>query len=88
MRSVSQVGDVAEFIAVMWWVQQETGSSLAPGTLAVAQGLVPVLLGRLAGVIVDPMGRNRNIILTDAIRGLLYCLLGYLALSGSLVSPC
>ncbi|MFO8060928.1 MAG: MFS transporter [Bacillota bacterium] len=83
-RSVSQMGDGAGFIAVMWWVQEETGSALALGTLAMSQGLVAVCLGPLAGVIADRLDRKKIIIATDVVRGLIYCSLGYLALTGSL----
>ncbi len=83
-QSVSQMGDGAGFIAVMWWVQSTTGSALALGTLAMAKGLVATLLGPVAGVLIDRLDRKKIIVTTDVIRGVIYCILGYLAFTDSL----
>lgn len=83
-QSVSQMGDGAGFIAVMWWVQSTTGSALALGTLAMAKGLVATLLGPFAGVLIDRLDRKKIIVATDVIRGVVYCTLGYLAWTNSL----
>ncbi len=83
-RSVSQLGDGAGFIAVMWWVQAETGSALALGTLAAAKGLTATLAAPLAGVLADRLDRKKIIVGTDLIRGVIYLALGSLAWTGSL----
>lgn len=83
-QSVSQIGDGAGFIAVMWWVQSTTGSAMALGTLAMAKGLVATLLGPFAGVLIDRLDRKKIIVATDVVRGLVYCTLGYLAWTDSL----
>ena len=84
--SVSRMGDGAGFIAIMWWVQSEAGA-LALGALAMAKGLTATLLGPFGGVLADRLDRKVIIVSTDVIRGIIYCLLAYLAATGSLTLP-
>ncbi len=86
-QSVSRIGDGAGFIAVMWWVQAETGSAVALGTLAMSKGLVATLLSPLAGVLVDRLDRKKVIVGTDVARGIIYCVLAYMAWTQTLTLP-
>ncbi len=86
-QSVSRLGDGAGFIAVMWWVQSETGSAAALGTLAMVKGLAATLSGPFAGVLVDRMDRKMVIIGADLTRGVIYLVLGYTALMNTLTLP-
>lgn len=86
-QSVSQMGNGAGFIALMWWIQTTTGSAVALGTLAMVQTLVGVAAGPFAGAIVDRLDRKSIIVLTDCIRGLTNLALGWLALTGQLTMP-
>jgi MFS family permease len=76
-QAVSQLGNGAGFIAIMWWVQVETGSAVALGTLAMVQTLTGFLLSPLAGVVVDRLNRKHIIVMADLIRGLIYCFFAY-----------
>ncbi len=83
-RSVSHLGNGAGYIAVMWWVQTETGSAMALGSLAMVNGLVATLLGPLGGVVADRYSRKAIIVLSDVMRGLVYLVLFWLAWTDNL----
>jgi len=83
-RSISQMGDGAGFIAVMWWIQAELGSPVALGTLAMAKGLTATILSPFAGVLADRLDRKKIIVWGDVVRGLINIYLGYMAVSGTL----
>ncbi len=85
-QSVSRMGDGAGFIAVMWWVQSESGP-LALGMLAMAKGLTATVLSPFAGVLADRLDRKGIIVSADVTRGVIYCILGFLAFNGSLTLP-
>lgn len=78
-QAVSQLGNGAGFIAIMWWIQETTGSGLALGTLAMVNGIVMTCLGPFGGVIADRFDRKQIIVWTDIIRGVIYCGFAYLA---------
>ncbi|HEX9373300.1 MAG TPA: MFS transporter [Roseiflexaceae bacterium] len=59
---ISFVGDWALFIALPVYVYDLTGSTLATGTMFVAQSLPRLLLGSIAGVFVDRWDRRRTMI--------------------------
>lgn len=86
-QSVSQLGNGAGFIALIWWIQTTTGSAVALGTLAMVQTLVGVGVGPFAGAFVDRFDRKSIIILTDLIRGINYLVLGWLVYTGQLTMP-
>lgn len=86
-QSVSQLGNGAGFIAVMWWIQTTTGSAMALGTLAMIQSLIGVGLGPFAGTLVDRANRKHIIVLSDLVRGLLSLLLAWLVFTDGLTLP-
>lgn len=86
-QSVSQLGNGAGFIGLMWWVQTTTGSALALGTLAMVQTLVGIAAGPFAGALTDRLDRKALIVGTDLIRGLNYVALAWLVWKGQLTMP-
>lgn len=86
-QAVSQLANGAGYIAVIWWIQVETGSALALGTLAASQMMVAVLLGPFAGALADRWNRKSIIVVTDATRGGIYSFLAYLVWHESLSLP-
>ncbi len=85
--SVSRLGDGAGFLAVMWWVQQETGSVMALSAVALAGSIPRLLLGPFAGVAADRFSRKSIIVWMDICRGSIYLFLTYMAWSGNLQLP-
>lgn len=86
-QAVSQLGNGVGFIAMMWWVQVETGSAMALGSLAVVQTLVAFLLSPFAGVLADRLSRKRIIVVTDLIRGVVNCIFAYAIWNDILTMP-
>lgn len=67
---VSQVGDQAFLVAVMFWTMEATGSATLMGVLMAALSLPAVLLGPVAGTVADRHSRKAIIVGGDAVRGL------------------
>ncbi len=82
--AVSQLGDGAGTIGLMWWVQVNTGSAMLLGTLAMVRTVISVLLGPLGGAVADRINKKAIIVITDTIRGLIYATLAYLVYHGQL----
>lgn len=83
-KSVSQLGDGAGFIGLMWWVQSQTGSATALGLMAAISTIIRVILAPFSGVVADKLSKKAIIVLMDLLRGVLYCLLSYLAYTSQL----
>lgn len=82
-KSVSQLGDGAGFIGLMWWVSQ-TGSATTLGLMAAVSSLVRVGLSPFSGALADRISKKAIIVLMDICRGLVYLAMGYLAWVGQL----
>jgi MFS family permease len=72
---ISSIGDWVVWIALPFYVYGRTGSALATGTMFVVETLPPVLLGSLAGVLVDQWDRKRTMVIADLTRCLVFLLL-------------
>src|SRR6266496_5856951 len=72
---ISFVGDWALFIALPVYVYDLTGSTLATGTMFVAQSLPRLLLGSIAGVFVDRWDRRRTMIVANLLSAVTLLLL-------------
>ncbi len=83
-QAVSQIGDGAGYVALIWWVQSATGSAVALGVLAMSKSSVRVLLGPFTGVIADRLNRKWLIFWADLLRGFIYLALAYSAHYGYL----
>lgn len=69
-QSVSQLGNQAFMIAVVFWVVEETGSASLMGLLTAAATLPAVLLAPIGGTFADRHPRIRIIIVCDLLAGL------------------
>lgn len=67
---VSQLGNQAYFVAVMYWTMEATGSSILMGVVMMSSTLPSVLLGPVAGAFVDRHSRKAIIVASDVLRGL------------------
>ncbi len=68
-QTVSLIGSGISFIAIIWWVFLETGSTILLATVAIA-GTVPRLVaGPFAGAYVDRWDRRKLMLVLDAIAG-------------------
>ena len=67
---VSQLGTQAAFVATMLWTLESTGSPGLMALLLITSSLPTVMLGPVAGAVVDRHSRKRLIIGADVIRGL------------------
>ncbi|MCH9015970.1 MAG: MFS transporter, partial [Gemmatimonadetes bacterium] len=67
---VSQVGNQAYLIALMFWLLEHTGSVALMGMVLMTSSLPGVLLGPLAGAFVDRHSRKAIIVGSDLARGL------------------
>lgn len=85
--SVSQLGDGAGFIGLMWWVQTNTGSALLLGMMAMIRSVISVALSPFSGVVADKFSKKTIIVLMDAIRGLAYGTLAWLVYTNQLTAP-
>ena len=67
---ISTTGDWLLFIALPYYVYQITGSALATGLSFILYNVPRLLLGSLAGVLVDRWDRQRILVLTNAASAL------------------
>ena len=79
---VSSLGDTVYAIALGFWILAVTGSTALMGTLMAASTLPRVLVGLLAGVVVDRSDRKWMLIAMDLIRGVLIVGIGLAAYRG------
>lgn len=68
---ISSIGDWVLWIALPFYVYEQTGSALATGAMFIVNNLPTLLFGSLAGVFVDRWDRRRIMIGTDLLRALL-----------------
>jgi MFS family permease len=68
---ISNLGDTLHYIALVVWVYQRTGSSLAVSGAVFFEVLPVVLLAPVAGVIIDRFPRKLVLIGSDVIRAVL-----------------
>lgn len=68
---ITRFGDSLDSIAYMWMILELTGSTLAMGTIMVANMLPNIILGPFGGVLADRYDRKWTVVLCDAARGLL-----------------
>ncbi|MCL5035599.1 MAG: MFS transporter [Chloroflexi bacterium] len=83
-NTVSRMGDILLRLALVWFVLEKTGSALKVGILMVFQILPLVILGLLAGVIVDHVDRKKIMIASDIFRGTALLALPVLSATGML----
>lgn len=70
---VSRIGSSIHYVAMIWLVLELTGRGSSAGLLLLLATLPGVLLGPLAGVMVDRWNRKFIIVGMDVVRGLVVC---------------
>ncbi len=73
---ISNLGDTLHYIALVVWVYQRTGSSLAVAGTVFFEVVPIILLAPVAGVIIDRLPRKMVLVVSDVVRaGLVLALL-------------
>jgi DHA3 family macrolide efflux protein-like MFS transporter len=67
---VSQVGNQAFLVGIMFWTMGATGSATLMGLLMTVSQLPGILLGPLGGTLADRHSRRTIIVLSDFLRGI------------------
>lgn len=67
---VSQMGNQAFAIAMMFWIKHETGSASLMGLIMMLSNLPAIILGPIAGTFADRYSRKCIIVLCDLLNGL------------------
>ncbi len=83
-NAVSLIGDVLYSVAISYWVYANTGSTTLMGFTASIGMFVRMFLLPFAGSVIDKCNRKWMIVMMDAIRGVLLCIVGAIAFSGHL----
>lgn len=66
---VSQLGDKAYNIALMWWLFEKTKSSFFISSFLVASMLPELIFGPVAGVYIDRWNKKKILVISDFVRG-------------------
>jgi MFS family permease len=74
-QMISSLGDWVLWIALPFFVYEQTGSALATGAMFVVQTLPPILFGSLAGVFADRWDRRWTMVIADLMRAILLLLM-------------
>lgn len=80
---ISQLGTQAFSIVMMFWLMENTGSSLLISFILTLSILPSIILGPISGVTADRVSRKKIIIITDTLRGFLVLILSMLLFYGS-----
>jgi len=83
-QAFSLVGSSIAHFGLVWWITEQTGSATVLAMAGLAAMLPGILLGPLAGVLVDRWNRKTVMMLADATSALLAGLLAYLFWMNSL----
>lgn len=67
----SRLGDTLHYIALVVWVSQGTGSSLAIAGTVFFEVIPVVLLAPIAGVVIDRLPRKMVLVAADVVRAML-----------------
>ncbi len=86
-NAVSQLGDGAGYIALMWWVAAQTGSAMLLGLMAVCRTVAGIIMSPLAGATADRYSKKLIVILMDLVRAAAYTTMAYLAYTKQMNVP-
>lgn len=75
---ISQLGDKAYNIALMWWLLEKTKSSLMVSSFMMVSMLPELIFGPVAGVYIDRWNKQSILVITDFIRGAIVLLIAAL----------
>ena len=68
---VSQLGDRAYNIALLWWLFEKTKSPLIVSSFLIAAMLPELLIGPVAGVYIDRWNKKKTLVVSDFARGVI-----------------
>ncbi|OPJ62377.1 MFS transporter [Clostridium oryzae] len=71
---ISQLGNSLYELAIMWYILQKTGSSMAMGVSVVCYTIPTILFGLVAGVFADRYDKKKIIMFSDLINGIIMLL--------------
>ncbi|MTI48241.1 MAG: MFS transporter [Firmicutes bacterium] len=77
-QSVSQLGTRLYSLAIMWYILERTGSSVAMGISVLCFTLPTVIIGPVAGVFADKYSKKKIIVVTDLLNGVIMLTLSYM----------
>ncbi|MBR4470456.1 MAG: MFS transporter [Erysipelotrichaceae bacterium] len=80
----SAFGAVLYSAAIAYWIYEKTGSTTLMGVLSGVSFIVRVFAGPICGSLSDHLRRRNVLVCTDLIRGIIFLMLGFLALSNRL----
>lgn len=83
-QAVSMQGDGLASLALLWWIAQDTGSVGVATTLAMVTMLPVIVLGPVAGVVIDRYSRRHVMMITDLVRAVSAAFLAWGISSGQL----
>ncbi len=83
-KLVSALGDRMYAIAIAWWILEVTNSPGMMGLYLLAATLPAVLMGVLAGAVIDKSNLKQILVITDVVRGVGISLLGLFYMQGNL----
>lgn len=76
-QSVSKLGTRLYDIALMWYIYEKTGSSVALGLSVLCFTVPSVLIAPLAGVFADRLDKKKIIVNTDILNGIIMLIFSY-----------
>lgn len=83
-QAVSMQGDGLSSLALLWWIAQDTGSVGVATTLTMVTMLPVIVLGPVAGVVIDRYSRRHVMMVTDLVRAASAAFLAWGIISGQL----
>ncbi|WP_346856406.1 MFS transporter [uncultured Draconibacterium sp.] len=83
-KLVSALGDRMYAIAIAWWILEVTNSPTIMGLYLLSATLPMVLLGLVAGAVIDKSNLKNVLVIADVVRGVGIVLLGILFQFGNL----
>lgn len=67
-QAVSMQGDGLAGLALLWWIAQDTGSVAVAATLTLVTTIPVIVLGPIAGAVIDRFSRRHVMMVTDLVR--------------------
>src|SRR5437879_3575694 len=71
-HTISILGDYVFFIAITFWIYEQTGSASATGLVLITSTIPGILFAPLAGVIVDRWNRRNIMLVAESARAVLF----------------
>lgn len=71
-HTISIVGDYVFFIAITFWIYEQTGSALATGLTLIASTIPNILFAPLAGMLADRWKRRSIMVMAESARAVLF----------------